>query len=254
MTISSPSKQHHTALKTLWQEAFGDTEEYVSLFFATAFSSERCRILTEQEPVTAALYWFDCRLSRQRLAYIYAVATKASHRGRGLCHKLMTETHEQLKSLGYSGCILVPGTPELFRFYETMGYKTFGRIKEYSCHASNRTVPLTSISPEEFAACRRDFLPPCSVIQENESLLFLSKQARFYRGADFLLTARQEGTRLYGTELLGNPSRTSDILHTLGCTEGTFRTPGTATDRPFAMYVPIKKDGIPPAYFGFAFD
>ena len=81
---------------------------------------------------------------------------------------------------------------------------------------------------------------------------FLSSQAKFYTGEDFLLAARKEGDRLFGLELLGEASKAGGILSSLGCTEGKFRVIGN--ERDFAMFIPLKESVIVPTYFAFAFD
>lgn len=254
MTIDAPKRENLPALRALWQEAFGDTKEYLDTFFATAFSYERCRIVIADGQVAAALYWLDCSFINQPVAYVYAVATAKAFRGQGLCHRLMEDTHRHLKASGYTGTVLVPGTADLFRFYERMGYETCSYIKEFACRALEAPVDITKITDDEYATLRRQFLPNGGILQEKENLDLLKTQAAFYRGTDFLLAARTEGTTLFGIELLGETSSTAAIVHALGCKTGTFRTPGRQSDRPFAMYRPIKKGGPTPAYFGFAFD
>ena len=90
-----------TDLKALWQEAFGDSKETVDAFFATGFSQDRCHYIVENNVPVSALYWFNCELSGCKLAYIYAVATLKSHRGKGLARRLMEEAHQILKEQGY---------------------------------------------------------------------------------------------------------------------------------------------------------
>lgn len=260
MTIDAPKESMLPALRNLWQEAFGDTEDFLNTFFTTAFSADRCRVITQNGTVVAMLYWFDCLLSDRPVAYVYAVATGKDFRGQGLCHKLMEDTHRHLKTLGYAGTVLVPGSEALFGFYERMGYEAFGGIRELHCDHAETSVSLSEIDKAEYAALRQKHLPKGGILQEKENLDFLETQAAFYKGSDFLLTARREGNTLYGLELLGNEAAASGMVRALGCEKGTFRTPGTANDRPFAMYRPLtrvqanKKGGLWPTYFGFSFD
>ncbi|MBQ9767110.1 MAG: GNAT family N-acetyltransferase [Lachnospiraceae bacterium] len=242
MIIDVPKGSQLPALRNLWQEAFGDTEEFLNTFFATAFSADRCRIATENGTVAAMLYWFDCLFEDRPVAYVYAVATAKAFRGQGLCHKLLADTHRHLEARGYAGTVLVPGSESLFRFYKAMGYEAFGGLRELSCDRAETSVSLTEIDKTEYAALRRKLLPKGGILQEKENLDFLETQATFYKGSDFLLAARTEGDTLYGIELLGNKTAAAGIVCALGCKKGQFRTPGTEKDRPFAMYRPIKKE------------
>ncbi len=253
MNISMPSSQHIPALRRLWTEAFGDSEEFLDIFFSTAFHPKRCRIALKDDTPVAALYWFDCSMQEQTYAYLYAIATTSSMRHLGICHKLMEDTHKVLADLGYSGVLLVPGTPELFDFYKTLGYETTCFVKEFSCDAAACEVPIRHITKKEFKTLRRQYLPSKGLLQEGANLDFLEKQASFYAGEHFLLTAREEKGTLLGLELLGDTSLAPALVHSLGFQKGSFRTPGP--DKPFAMFRSLEASpATPPAYFGFAFD
>lgn len=251
MIIDRPTKQQIPHLRKLWSEAFGDTEAFLDTFFSTAFSPERCRCISQENTVSAALYWFDCVFSGRKIAYIYAVATAKERQGQGLCRWLMTDTHAHLKNQGCAGAILVPGSRELFRLYEKLGYTTCGYVREISCSAGSSPVSLRRIDRNTFARLRRQMLPAGSVVQEGENLNFLETQAHFYAGDGFLLTAQKQGSSLTGLELLGDPAAAPGILRALDCEKGIFRAPGG--EIPFAMYHPLAHSEMP-RYFGFAFD
>lgn len=253
MIIDSPTLAQIPALRTLWREAFGDTEEFLDAFQRTAMSADRCRCAVVDGQLAAALYWFDCLHEGRPIAYIYAVATAKAFQGRGICTALMEDTHCQLERLGYEGAILVPGSRELFRFYERLGYRTCSYLRNFVCSAGAEDVQLYRVDKAEYTRLRRQLLPEGGVVQEKENLDFLATQADFYAGPGFLLAACREGDRLIGVELLGNEKAAPGILETLGCAEGTFCTPGDS--EPFAMYRPLGGSKLePPSYFGLAFN
>ena len=239
-------------LRQLWKLAFGDTEAFLDGFFSTAYSPDRCRYLTVDGTVAAALYWFDCQCFDEKYAYLYAVATHPDFRGRGLCRKLMARTHKQLKEQGYAGCLLVPQEEGLRTFYGKMGYHNMGNVAEFTAVPGEKPAPLGEIVAEEYAALRRRYLPRGSVVQEGENLRFLARQARFYAGEDFLLAGNIEDGFLWAMELLGSAEAAPGILKALGCVRGRFRTPGEAL--PFAMFLPLQENAPAPQYFGHAFD
>lgn len=253
MKIDVPCNSQFLTLRSLWQEAFGDTEKFLDVFYQTAFSPNRCRCVMMDGKTVAALYWFDCLYKGKQVAYLYAVATAKDFRGQGLCHRLVEDTHRHLESLWYEGVILVPGSAELFKLYESMGYQTCCHIQEFSCFGAVEAVPLHRISKAEYAQIRRQLLPEGSVLQENENLDFLQTQALFYAGPGFLLTLRRETDTLDCMELLGDLAAAPGIVKALGYTEGKFRAPGVG--RPFAMYHSLGASKLPsPTYFGLAFD
>lgn len=225
-SIDAPKPADIPALRSLWKEAFGDTDAFLDTFARTAYSPARCRCVTVDGDVAAALYWFDCTHADRRIAYLYAVATARAHRGQGLCRALMEDTHRHLTEQGYAGAMLVPGSASLFDFYARMGYRTCTAVREITCTAS----------PSDGRA-------PTAVLRP---------MSTFYAGDGFLLAARTEGNTVRGIELLGDTTAAPHIVRALGCETGTFRTPGN--ENPFAMFFPLQ-DGVPaPAYFGLAFD
>ncbi len=256
--ISHPLPSQICELRKLWKDTFGDSDAFLDLFEETAFSPKRCRCVVINDKVVAALYWFDCEFQENTIAYIYAVATEKEFRGQGICHALMKDTHKHLKENGYVGAILSPANDHLFDFYEKMGYKTCAHtselvFKEDSLYAfDKKDISLRKITKEEFAKLRRDFLPKDAVLQEKENLAFLEKQADFFTGNKFLLTAQKKESHLQGIEFLGDTSLIPSILKYLGCTSGHFRT--TGNEKPFGMYLSFKDIGSIPSYIGFIFD
>lgn len=240
-----------TPLRRLWQEAFGDTDEFLDAFFSTGFSPDRCRSITMEGETAAAAYWLPCVCQNQPFAYIYAVATAKRHRGKGLCRRLMEDIHSVLKEQGYAGAILVPQDEGLRRMYAGFGYRSGAPIHEFTAVANDTNLSLRQIGKEEYASLRQQLLPPDAVLQEGESLAFLETQVRFYAGDGFILAASVKDGNLFAPELLGNTDP-GGILTSLDAKDGTFRTIGG--NKPFAMFLPLTKNCPVPGHFAFAFD
>ena len=243
MRADYPAPEQTDGLRALWKEAFGDTDAFLDHFWDTAFAFDRCRCITVNGEVAAALYWLDCRCDGVPMAYIYAVATAKAHRGSGLCRLLMADTHAHLKNLGYAGCILVPGSEELFAMYGKMGYAPFGGMDTVACTAGS-PITLREVTAEEYGSLRKAYLPDHGVWQEG--LPFLATYAKLYAGDDFICARVDD----WGLELLGNTAAAPGILGALGKETGTFRIAGSA---PFAMFCPLSSTPAP-GYFGIAFD
>lgn len=253
MTIDKPAATQKDELRQLWIEAFGDEDAFLDAFYGTAYSEDRCRCIVIEGQIAAALYWMPCEHMGQKIAYIYGVATAKAHRGKGLCHTLMADTHRILKEQGYEGTVLVPQQPGLEALYGSMGYRGCCQIREFVCGPEISDLQLSRINAAEYANMRRRLLPDGGVIQEGVNLDFLAAQARFYAGHGFVLAARVEKDVLHGIELLGNTTVAPALVALLGCAEGKFRTPGDG--KPFAMYRALGGSSLPaPAYFGLAFD
>ena len=230
-------------LKSLWQLVFQEPMEAIDAFFATGFSPDRCRYLTQDDVPVSALYWLDCEYEGGKLAYIYAVATHPDHRGKGLASRLLEKTHAHLKTLGYAGAVLKPAKG-LFPFYERLGYVTSGRICRFTAE-QGPPVSLKPLTKEEYRLLRRSFLPANAVIQEGETLDFLHTYATFYAAEDALIcVTRQEPIIL---EYLGNPQSASGVLAALGIQSAEI--PTTGEDIPFTMFYPLNCTKIP-GYLG----
>lgn len=251
MRIDHPGTAQMMQLRQLWQEAFGDGDAFLDLFFGQAFAPRRCRCVMPDDRVAAALYWLDCRVDGRPMAYLYAIATAKAFRGRGICRALMEDTHALLRQQGYAGCILVPGNEPLFAMYSSMGYEICSGVREFECRAAGEKAALRQVEPEEYARLRRQYLPNGGVIQEGENLTLLAAQMGLYAGADVLLCGAVQDGALHCPEILGNADRAPAVLTALGAECGTFRCPGA--DKAFAMYHPLT-DGPRPQYFGLAFD
>lgn len=252
MKIDAPTPSLIPQLRQLWKDAFGDSDAFLDTFFATAFSPDRCRCITVDCKLAAALYWFDISCRDQKMAYIYAVATAPAFREQGLCRALMGNTHNHLTALGYRAALLVPDGEALTRMYAGLGYRPCSGIREFVCAMGSAPVPLRRIDTVEYARLRRQLLPQGGVIQEGANLTFLETYAEFYAGLDFLLAAHREEDRLVGLELLGNADAAPGLLSALGLPQGEFRTPGVL--QPFAMFLALKPGTEAPTHFGLAFD
>ena len=249
MIIKHPEASDLPQLRSLWQEAFADTDAYLDAFFETAFAPTRCLTLWKQGRLAAALYWLRCRCREQPCAYLYAVATAKEFRGQGLCHALMEHTHALLRSQGYAMAVLVPGDSSLFALYASMGYACFGGMDESLHSAAAAATELRQISAEEYARLRRRLLPEGGIVQEAETLALLQTQARFYAGENALVCAQRQQDTLFVPELLGSADPGS-IVQALQCRGGTFRRSGSS---PFAMWLGLQAVA-PPEYFSFALD
>lgn len=240
------------ALKQLWQEAFGDSDDFIDLFFSAGYSPQRCHFIAKNSIPVSALYWFDCQLEGRKLAYIYGVATLKSHRGKGFARKLLQETHEILRQQAYAGAVLVPHGESLFAFYRKSGYETATTATEFSCEARNTSPAMREVSPEEYARLRERFLPAGGLELGKDHLAFLASYCKFYVGQDFALICEKLPDGLWAQELLGNTQAAPGILRALNCPKGRFRTPGDS--RAFAMWQPLQEDCPKPAWFGAALD
>jgi predicted N-acetyltransferase YhbS len=251
MIIKNATAGDIAQLTTLWQQAFGDTSEFIRGFFETGFSPERCMLAEENGILLGALYWFDCQWESKKIAYLYAVSTDEAHRGKGICTALMDATHNHLQKENYDGCILVPAEEHLFRFYEKLGYSPCCPMSAVTFEKAEPPLELTALSPQDYWFMRLVFLPKNGIVQNIDSLDFYSTYGSFYRFDGGIFCAAIDGKELYIQEFFGNKSKISHIGAALGCESIHIRLPGKTNH---AMYHSLTDDTVLPEYFGIPLD
>lgn len=247
MKIDFPTESDLPQLRRLWQTAFGDSDAFLDGFYATGYHPRRCRCVTLDGQVVAGLYWFDARCGQQSVAYLYAVATDPNYRHRGICRALLEDTHRLLTASGYAAAMLAPDGDSLRQMYAGFGYRNWGGRQEWHCQPEDPPLPLRRVTAEEYAALRRQFLPPDAVIQEGSSLAYLATFAQFFAGEKCLFATEYQKNALHAMEFLGDTTSAPGVLRQLGYDGGTFFSPGNT---PFAMCLPLCDSFPATGYFG----
>lgn len=246
MKIDHPRQQDLPALRQLWQQAFGDPQAFLDLFFQTGFSAERCRCVFLEDRPVSALYWFDGFTPAGKVAYLYAIATEKAYRGKGLCTALMDDTHRLLRQQGYGAACLEPAEKALEGFYGAMGYRPFGSCGRIRGRAAGMAC-AQPVTAEEFTRLRRQYLPRGAVEQPGAAARFLEGFARLYRGEGFLAVCDPEQPGAVW-EFLGDVSQFCGFLAFLGAKQGWAKIPG-GKER-CAVMLPLREDFPEPSYLG----
>ncbi len=114
-------------LKALWQEAFGDDESYLNAFFASVYKDEDTLVYVEDSRPAAALYIVPYTMPQKtgdiKVAYLYALATRLTHRGQGIMARLIERSFEICQKRGCTLLTLIPSEPSLFDYYRRFGFE-----------------------------------------------------------------------------------------------------------------------------------
>ena len=132
-------------LKSLWIEAFKDSEDYVDFFFNHRFNDVATFVyLVDDNPVSMA-FVFNEELYHKgayiHAGYIYGVATSSKHQGRGYS----TEVLKHIQSI-YPTTFLIPATKRLFDFYGRGGYQTAFIVHEETLSITDHCLSTASYS------------------------------------------------------------------------------------------------------------
>lgn len=256
MITKYAKEQDVPALRQLWKQAFGDTDQLLDGFFSTAFAPDRCLCGWEDRKLVCAVYWFDCRWREYTVAYAYAVATDEAYRGRGFCHKLLESLRKRLRERGYYGILLVPENEGLARLYQSMGYEPCCAMEHFSIPAAGEPDPgLRQITWEQYVWYRGQLLPEESVLPGEEAFRYLDTYLKFYRADAGIFCCsvedRPEGKHLQIQEFLGEPKGLFAITAAMKCKTCRVRLKG---HYPYGYFRRLTNDKAMPEYFGLPMD
>lgn len=127
MKITTAENYPIEKLKALWKEVFGDTDEYISLFFSRKFRPENTFIIDENGLKSMAFY-VEQKIENLSCAYICGVATEPKSRGKGYAAAIMEHMLKVIESRGFHLAFLIPATDSLFDFYKKQGFEIFSKL------------------------------------------------------------------------------------------------------------------------------
>ncbi|MBQ4538702.1 MAG: GNAT family N-acetyltransferase [Oscillospiraceae bacterium] len=139
-------------LKALWKNVFGDTDEYISLFFEKRFTPSQCVAAISGGKVVGMLFLlpFDLVCGNERYSgrYIYAVATHPDHRRQGISEAMLSFAHKKAEDEGAALSALVPANAPLFDYYRKRGFETEFYKKELTLY------PDSDVKSGQLSRCR----------------------------------------------------------------------------------------------------
>lgn len=148
--ISKPMSKTADDLVLLWQEAFGDSEEYIRSFMDASFY-RGCVAAVKDEKVISAVH-LTCPTNDESFIYGYAVATLKEEQGKGICRML----HENIFALcreKYATYAVHPANDSLVSFYAKLGMKTASF--RYFVNIEGDGGKYSLISAKEYSDMRR---------------------------------------------------------------------------------------------------
>ena len=110
-------------MRRMWHEIFGDEIAEIDTFLIR-HSEAVSMIYKEGDRVVSMLFVVPLQMWEQRVAYIYAVATLAEYRGRGIASNLLGEALRYIEeSRAFDCAALIPSSTESKRLYERLGFE-----------------------------------------------------------------------------------------------------------------------------------
>lgn len=276
LTIRFATAADLSAIKGLWSRCFPEDREVSILSFLACVNLESECLLgcVNQQPV-CMLFLLPAQWAGNEssclLRYVYAVATHPQHRRNGYSSKLLEAAGVIAKRDGVSALYLLPATPDLYRYYARLGYRSLFSV---CCVEGDADVPadvcdISIMSAKQYTT-RRSWLPlqldarfteyAVKAAERSGGGAFCIKQGHI---VSFALCERLNDTVLI-KELLSNEETDNGIIcravaDHLKCSRYTCRMPATDKNEtePFGMIYYLEDsfeitDAVP--YLGLALD
>ncbi len=114
--------QREVECRLLWMELFGDSREDVDRFFIDVHQEENLLTHSEHERVVSMLNIVELQTDYGPTAYLYAIATAAEWRGRGIAAELIRQAINIARERGYRAVMLIPSDESLVEYYQRFGF------------------------------------------------------------------------------------------------------------------------------------
>lgn len=110
------------SLRHVWKVCFGDTEDYLDLFFGRRFPSSRALTAWVDDTLAGTVYLLDAEMEGHPFWYGYAVGTLPEFRGMGISRRLHEEIFRMAEEQNARYAVHPQGD-HLIAFYEKLGLK-----------------------------------------------------------------------------------------------------------------------------------
>ena len=162
MRTRKTGREDIPALKALWQEAFGDEQQDIDLFFETVYPNATGFCAEDGGELVSMLFALPQTIVKEekqlKCAYLYAVATKKDRQGEGLCSALLAYAEKELRKRYVEALLLSPASERLADFYAERGFTRQTGAKKTLLDCAQPTGQATEIGVQDYAGLRETAL------------------------------------------------------------------------------------------------
>lgn len=246
-------------MKQLWKTCFQDDENYVNQYFRH-FSPKNAALLHDGGRLCAMALWMSVRYvqpdgEEQKGAYLYAVGTNPSDRGKGCCRTVCAFAEQLLQAAGCDFTFLHPSDAGLVSLYEKLGYRMSLTNGETQVRARQLDAAVKSISAEAYLQLRQMLLWDSFIDWQLDAIAYQAMQGELlqleHRERFALAAVERSAQDVYIKEFLGDSTLAGAIPARYGAAFAVCRSVGQT---PFAMAKALTGKPLPTGYPGFAFD
>ncbi len=136
-------------IKNLMNSVFGDEEPFLNRFF-NLFYQDNVLIVEANNCIVSMAFLLPNNIMIQGqllpITYLYACATHAEYRGKGLMSRIIEKAYEDVCKRGEVGLILLPANESLYHYYENLGFKNSFFFDEILFSHKENIAPTKSSS------------------------------------------------------------------------------------------------------------
>ncbi len=237
-----------TDLEKIWRMCFDDSADYVRYFFDYKYNPNTCAVYVDEtigRPV-AMLHMLEGFITEDSeiipIQYIYAAATRPDYQNRGIMKQLIEFARRCAEIRGQKYLVLVPGSRELFRFYEKQGFHRCFKLRSvymtrqdliilsgYNKYITNESKSSRGdkLTLNDIHSVRRDILIDREGFITWDFRSFKYAAGAFERDGGKIITASGEGTdagyafcyaengTVYVTELVAHSGFTAQVIRNI---------------------------------------
>ncbi|MEG1999774.1 MAG: GNAT family N-acetyltransferase [Evtepia sp.] len=180
--------------KELWKRCFGDSDEYIDLFYDKFCTADRVLVVEEDGELNSMVALLDTDLvmpdgSSVRTGYAYALGTNPYIQGKGYARQLLAFADDYLKKRGAKCFTLVPSSPSLHRYFENLGLQECFSARKLEIISTTLADPdlsctVTPIDSHEYNQIRESNLKDTYHIAYSDELIEFQKLGSQQTGAD----------------------------------------------------------------------
>lgn len=202
--IRHPRQDEWADAEELWQFAFGDGPALQARFYELCAPAGPLVVL-EDGALRSMLALPEVSLRfgdgwSVRAGYVYALATRPGHGGRGWASVLLETAASLARERGLDCLLTVPARPALFGFFEKNGFVPGFYMRKIDAIPAASPAPAVPVSPAEYNALREGLLAG------RTRVAYADGQIGFQQGlCDLCGLGGRPGSGLYRLELAHGP-------------------------------------------------
>ena len=194
LKISYADESHIPALKEIWRECFGDSDEYIDFFFKNRFKSCKTVIALYDGKTIGAAYLMPVKAYEYGTLkngwYGYAIGILKKYRKKGIYAMMHEKIIEDIKDGFY---ILCPANQKLCEYYASLGFKEFSFLKTIrienkgtNCEFESKEIPAQKYVQIRNGYFNNDGL----ILWDDDAIDYAMKENKFCGGFTVEITSK----------------------------------------------------------------